>query len=318
MDAPRGVVAVLSDALCLACRSRKHMLPCLLVALIPSSLLLLDPHASVSSHLLGFVARLHALGREHPATPQFYDLLVHLKADAGAATTRVNAARAAASFVGRLAATCAVVHAASAACAGRHLPVRDLLVKMAASWKAPLVTSLYATLLSVGYTVLSMSLVAVPALNTIAAAGYGGPSCRLAVVFAVCVAAAARFLYIYLAMVWTVGVVLAVLEDGCHGGLEALHRAGEVVRGRRAQGFLIAMVLALGDAAVGSGGGGKRRWSGAFACAAQLVLWMFSPMVYTVFYHECKRSHCDGATREVSRHKEVDGDHGTSRAESAV
>ncbi|KAK3121832.1 hypothetical protein QOZ80_8BG0661510 [Eleusine coracana subsp. coracana] len=318
MDAPRGVVAVLSDALCLACRSRKHMLPCLLLALIPSSLLLLDTHVSVSSHLLGFVARLHALGREHPATPQFYDLLVRLKADAVAATSRVDAARAAASFLGRLAATCAVVHAASAACAGRHLPVRDLLVKMAASWRAPLVTSLYATLLSVGYTVLSMSLVAVPAMNTIAAAGYGGPSCRIAICFAVSVAAAARFLYIYLAMVWTVGVVVAVLEDGCHGGLEALHRAGEVVRGRRAQGFLIAMVLALGDAAVGSGGGGRRRWRGAFNCAAQLLLGMFSPMVYTVFYHECKKSQCDGgATREVSRLKAADCDRGTS-AESAV
>jgi hypothetical protein len=97
MDTARGVVTVLGDALCLACRSRKHMLPCLLLALIPSSLLLLDSRVSVYSLLLGFISRMHALGREYPATPQFYDLLVRLKSDAVAAT-HVDAAIVVASY----------------------------------------------------------------------------------------------------------------------------------------------------------------------------------------------------------------------------
>jgi hypothetical protein len=176
------------------------------------------------------------------------------------------------------------------------------------------VTGLCATLLSVGYTVLSLSLIAVPALNTTAAGD--DPPRRLAVFVAVSVAAAARFLYIYLAMVWKVGVVVSVLEDGCHGGLDALYRAGEVVKGRRAQGFLIALVLALGDAVHGFGGSG-RRWRGAFACAAQLLLGLFAPMAYTVLYHECKRRHGDGSPREVSRIKAMDYDHGTT-ADGAV
>jgi hypothetical protein len=88
-------------------------------------------------------------------------------------------------------------------------------------------------------------------------------------------------LYIYLATVWKVGVVVSVLEDGCHGGLDALYLAGEVVRERRAQGFLIALVLALGDALVGFRGSG-RRWRGAFACAAHLLLGLFAPMAYIV------------------------------------
>ncbi|CAO2172974.1 unnamed protein product [Urochloa humidicola] len=96
MDAPRGVVAVLTEALCLARRSKKHMLPCLLLALIPASLqLFCGGHVSAYSHILGFVARLHSLGREHPVTPRFYDLLVRLKSDAGA-LTHANAALAAA------------------------------------------------------------------------------------------------------------------------------------------------------------------------------------------------------------------------------
>jgi hypothetical protein len=190
---------------------------------------------------------MHALGREYPATPQFYDLLVRLKSDAVAAT-HVDVAIVVASYLGRLASTFTAVHAASAAFAGRHLPVRDLLLKLATSWKAPLVTGLCATLLSVGYTVLSLSLIAVPALNTTAAGD--DPPRRLAVFVAVSVAAAARFLYIYLAMVWKVGVVVSVLEDGCHGGLDALYRAGEVVKGRRAT-----PSTALEEAA---GGGGAR------------------------------------------------------------
>jgi hypothetical protein len=310
MDTARGVVAVPGDALCLACRSRKHMLPCLLLALIPSSLLLLDSRVSVYSLLMGFIARMHGLGREYPATPQLYDPLVRLKSDAVAAT-HVDVAIVIASYLGRLASTFVVVHAA---CAGRHLPVRDLLLKLATSWKAPLVTGLYATLLSIGYTVLSVSPIAVPALNT--TAGGDDPTRRLAVFVTVPVAAAARFLYIYLATVWKVGVVVSVLEDGCHGGLDALYLAGEVVRERRAQGFLIALVLALGDALVGFRGSG-RRWRGAFACAAHLLLGLFAPMAYTVFYHECKRSHGDGSPREVLRIKAMYYDHGTT-ADDAV
>ncbi|KAL6661575.1 hypothetical protein ACP70R_000959 [Stipagrostis hirtigluma subsp. patula] len=303
MDTPRGVVAVLREALCLVSRSKKHMLPCLLLALIPSSLLLLGGHVSVYLRVLGFIARLRSLGGVHPNTPQFYDLLVRLKSDAGAAS-HADVALVVASYLGHLASTAAIVHAASAACAGRHLPVRDMLSRLAASWWGPLATSLYATLLSVGYAALSASLIAVPLLDMAAGDG-GGPSLsRLLVVAAAAFATAARLLYVYLAMVWAVGVVVSVVEDGCRG-LEALHMAEEVVRGRRAQGFLIALVLAMGDAAVGFGGS-------VFARAAHLVLKMFAPMVYTVFYHECKRGHGDGAVHELPPHTKVDHDHGAS------
>ncbi|OEL33633.1 hypothetical protein BAE44_0005350 [Dichanthelium oligosanthes] len=308
MDAPRGVAAVLSEALCLARRSKKHMLPCLLLALIPSSLQLVGNHVSVYSLLLGFIARLHSLGRENPVMPRFYDLLLRLKSDADS-LSHVNAALAVTAHLSQFASTVVIVHAASAACAGRHLPVEDLRLKLAASWKGPLVTYLYSTLLSVGYTALSVALIAVPALNMAAA---GGPSSsRLAVVAAAAIAAAARFLYVYLAMVWAVGVVVSVVEDGCRG-LEALHRAGEAVGARRAQGFLIALALAIANAFVGFG---SRGWRGAFACAVHLLLGMFSPVVYTVFYHECKRSsQGDGAPPELSHshHTKADHDHGTS------
>ncbi|CAO2163194.1 unnamed protein product [Urochloa humidicola] len=324
MDAPRGVVAVLTEALCLARRSKKHMLPCLLLALIPASLqLFCGGHVSAYSHILGFVARLHSLGREHPVTPRFYDLLVRLKSDAGA-LTHANAALAAASHLGRFASTVVIVHAASAACAGRHLPVRkDLLPKlsMAAAWKGPLVTYLYSTLLSVGYTALSVALIAIPALNMAAASG-GVAASRLAVVVAAAAAAAARFGYIYLAMVWAVGVVASVVDDdGCRGGgLEALHRAGEAVAARRAQGFLIAVALASADAFVAGIGGGGRGWRDALGCAVRLLLGMFSTVVYTVFYHECKRSHGDGGAllQELSPRTKADLDHGHGASSEGV
>ncbi|KAJ1268666.1 hypothetical protein BS78_07G152100 [Paspalum vaginatum] len=301
MDAPMGVVAVLSEALCLARRSKRHMLPCLLLALIPSSLLLAGSHASVYSLLLGFIARLHSLDRENPVTPRFFDQLIRLKSDA-AALSHANAALAAASHLGHFASTVIVAHAAAAACAGRHLPAKDLLLKLAEScMTGPLETYLYSTLLSAGYTVLSVSLIAVPALNTAA-----GPSPQLAVAAAAATAAAARFLYIYLEMVWAVGVVASVLEDGCRG-LEAMHRAGETVRGRRAQGFLIAVVLAIANAFVGLGRGGPG-WRDALARAAHLLVGMLAPLVYTVFYHECRMGHGDGAPQELPRRMKADHD----------
>ncbi|GAB4849960.1 hypothetical protein Ancab_029260 [Ancistrocladus abbreviatus] len=117
------------------------------------------------------------------------------------------------------------------------------------------------------------------------------------------VAAAAVF-YIYLCAVWTVGLVVCVVEkDGeCSNGLVAILEAEKVMRGRKIQGFLLTLMLALlsipvyvifyltltdDDDELGL----------MVHCAFGLVMGslscifeVFTFVVFTVFYYDCQES----------------------------
>nr|CAD1825580.1 unnamed protein product [Ananas comosus var. bracteatus] len=110
----------------------------------------------------------------------------------------------------------------------------------------------------------------------------------------------ARLFYVYLAMVWMVGLVISIVEEGCYG-LEALDKAKDVTKGKRMQGYLIAIVFLLGDGVLNVGyifemtnGGGShvvnKRGNGLVMFCVYMLLKMFSCMVYSVYYCECKMS----------------------------
>lgn len=94
-----------------------------------------------------------------------------------------------------------------------------------------------------------------------------------------------------------VGLVMSVLEDGCWG-LEALSRAGEVVKGRRLQGFAIATILLVAEGVFTGGYGlgigkslaqGERVGvTGVIVVIVLQLLKVLSMTVYTVFYCECR------------------------------
>ncbi|XP_073106993.1 uncharacterized protein [Elaeis guineensis] len=256
-----GVMGMLREAMYIPSRNKKLMLPVMLVAFLPSSLLSIGNYISIYPLLLNFIINLYLLSSKEPSTPQFYNLLLQIKEDAEV-FVHVDIIFGAASYM------------------------------IKGTWKRPFVTRIYFTLLFVGYTVTSVCLIAILMLNA-----HGS---MVLIVLGALLALLARLLYVYLGMVWMMGLVISVLEDDCYG-MEALEKAGHLVKGRRAQGFLIAVVFLMIDGVLTGGYGfGITRFqsdlvthqaTGLVVLNILLLLKMFSQMVYTVFYYECNKSH---------------------------
>lgn len=87
-------------------------------------------------------------------------------------------------------------------------------------------------------------------------------------------------------------LVVAIEEEGCEG-MEALRRAGELVEGRKVQGFVLAMLLAQLEQAAPAvlGLADAAATAGDFMCASlHLIVKFLSCLVYTKFYQECKKN----------------------------
>ncbi|XP_073012092.1 uncharacterized protein [Typha latifolia] len=286
-----GVVGIFRQALYLPSRNKKLMLPVMLLALLPNSPLLMVNYVSIYPLFLDFIIKLHLLSQNDPGTPQYYDLLVKIKRDAGN-FVNFGTIFATASHAISLFSMMGMIYTSAMVYSGKQLAMGELFMRVGGTWKGPLMTCIYVTLLSVGYTVMSVCLIAAPILNANGSIGLIGVGVLLAV--------ATRLLYVYLAMVWMVGVVISIVEDGGCYGLQALEKAGELVKGRRMQGFLIAIVLLVGDGVLTGGysfglteGHSKvvsKNATGLVMFNIYLLLKMFSQLVCTLFYFECKRT----------------------------
>ena len=105
-------------------------------------------------------------------------------------------------------------------------------------------------------------------------------------------------LYFYLAIVWTLAIVVSILEEKC--GIEALAKAGEIVNGLKLRGFLLkllfgALYYLLLQPLMSTID--NTRSLGARICIALVVVnsicfvKIFSLIAYTIFYYDCKKFH---------------------------
>lgn len=287
-----GVMGILSEALYIPTGNKKLMLPVMLVAFLPSSLLSIGNYISIYPLLLNFIINLYLLSSKEPSTPQFYNLLLQIKEDAEV-FVHVDIIFRAASYMVSFFSMMIIVYSSAMIYSGKQLTPEDLFQRIKGTWKRPFVTRIYFTLLFVGYTVTSVCFIAILMLNA-----YGS---MVLIVLGALLALLARLLYVYLGMVWMMGLVISVLEDDCYG-MEALEKAGHLVKGRRAQGFLIAVTLLIIDGVLTGGYGFgitkvqselvTHQATGLFVLNVLLLLLkIFSQMVYTVFYYECNKSH---------------------------
>ena len=112
-------------------------------------------------------------------------------------------------------------------------------------------------------------------------------------------------LYFYLAVIWTLAIVVSVLEEKC--GIEALGKAGEIVKGLTLKGFLLKLlfralycVLLQLLRMINN-----KQSTGTNICASLVVVnsvcfvMMFSLIAFMVFYHECKKMHGEELVSEI-------------------
>ncbi|KAI4381099.1 hypothetical protein MLD38_007207 [Melastoma candidum] len=165
-----------------------------------------------------------------------------------------------------------------------RVDIRDLAKLTAASWKRPLVTSLYTSIFGIGYNFLEVAILLPLALQR--------------ATFATTVLGlVAGLLYAYLSIIWTVGFVVSALED--RSGITALGEAERLIKGMRIQGYALSLfinvTLMLIIFLVWRLVSFKRPWYNELIVYIVVNLtWlvrMFGVICYTIYYYDCKSSH---------------------------
>ncbi|XP_020699648.1 uncharacterized protein LOC110111915 [Dendrobium catenatum] len=276
-----SIISVLREAIYLPTKNKKLILSSIFLCLFPNSLLLISNYISIYPLLLNFLMKLYLITKEYPTTPQFFDAIIGLRNDAEG-FVKVHVFFVIFSYIVSTISMMMIVHSSLLVYSGKQSSLTDVYLRLKLTWVPVLITCLYSSMLYIGYTVLSICLIAVPML--------GANGSVVSIMVGGLFAMLGRLLSVYLAMIWMVGVVVSVAEESCFG-LEALWRGGEIVKGRRLQGFLIALMLLLADGMFTGGYGfvGAKNATGFILVNVLVLMKMFSYMVYTVFYCECRK-----------------------------
>ncbi|KAK1290383.1 hypothetical protein QJS10_CPB18g00272 [Acorus calamus] len=189
--------------------------------------------------------------------------------------------------------TMAIIHACATP---NSSSLSDIFSSISKRFKGPLITQIYVDILTIGYF-------------HFASFNLSNGSVFFDPLFLV-----AEIVYVYLGMLWTVGFIASVLEDDGCCGLEALGRAGKLIKGRKIQGITIAVVVraiallvslacALVLSIVGLNDDTDERiavWVAIKIGFSSLhcLVGLFAVMAYTGFYFECKKG-CEGEDHVV-------------------
>ncbi|KAL7224582.1 hypothetical protein ACSBR1_025951 [Camellia fascicularis] len=172
---------------------------------------------------------------------------------------------------------------------GKSLSFKDLLSMFFKLFVRPLVTFLQFKL-----TVISYIIVFVLALMfSLAIVGTDHLFTFILINIALCLLTS--IFWIYLSVLWSLAMVISVIEESCYG-IQALRKASRLVKGRRLQGFALNLVFALPMVIVFMVTmmiGDKKS-----QIVMVLVMTVFSSLVmvfqwmsFTVLYFQCKKTH---------------------------
>ncbi|XP_068652644.1 uncharacterized protein [Aristolochia californica] len=182
----------------------------------------------------------------------------------------------------------AAVSASTIGYTKRKFSLMELLLRMKGTWKKPLVTWFYIFLIAIAYGVLTLLLLGIVGATT---------DGRLLPVLFMTVCLLAIFVFVYLAAVWTLALVVSVMEEDCRG-MKAIARAEDLIKGRKVQGFLLKFLLFIAGSAIVLLCGFRvtvlknstgRSVSSIVGLCLIVLLKFFTFIIATVFYHECKK-----------------------------
>ncbi|XP_076904356.1 uncharacterized protein LOC143559767 [Bidens hawaiensis] len=185
----------------------------------------------------------------------------------------------------------ATVSSTSEAYTAKVLGTKDIFLKIKKSWKRPIVTSFYMTLLSLGialFYMISIGITSVLAVNSWAALFFGAITLSIPVC------------YFYVATLWMVSSIVSVLEDD-FSGLKAIGRAAELMKGKRLQASLMMILFAIAYGFVVLMANFLTSYNRSFSAELAIripftnglycLLKLFMFVVFTVYYHEWKTIH---------------------------
>ncbi|PKA58696.1 hypothetical protein AXF42_Ash008983 [Apostasia shenzhenica] len=197
-----------------------------------------------------------------------------------------------ASFIVSSLLTTSIIHMISMVYTEKQPTLQELVCRTKKSWKPTMITILYVAILSLTCGTLLLFLVGGFGLISVTSVAFGAASAVLALM--------ALLLHLYLGMIWATSVAVAVLEEGCQG-LAAVVRAADLIRGRRRQGVLIALLMLVIFCAVGVAhahvlshchpSAMEKIWIEIIHIAVLSVVQLFMLAACTAFYYACKQNH---------------------------
>ncbi|POO03308.1 Transmembrane protein [Trema orientale] len=299
-----GFVRILKESYKIFSKNGKLIPSITLLFLFLSSIFLLSNIFSIKPYITDFVVNLTSMLLT-PSSSDFANLITPMKYDlrifAGIEWLFVFANTAAS----LLFATAAIL-SSSAKYVGKNeylLDLKGLLSWIGKTWKRPFITLFYTTLLDLGYVFFVLAFL-VPFVLTFGHELLGNLS-----VFSISIIALlAALFYLYLAIVWTLAMVVSVLEE--KSGIQALGRAEQLVEGMKIKGFLLKLVFGalyyvlLQLLRITTSG---KKSTATIVCIWLLVVnsvcfvKMFSLTVFTIFYYECKKTHGEEVSETQGR-----------------
>ncbi|BFG20795.1 hypothetical protein CerSpe_070690 [Prunus speciosa] len=253
------------------------------------SILFLSFMLSIKPPITDFALKARLLPAMSPGTPEFAILLRTLKGDLRLFVGLEWIFVIAFCFSSLFFATASILASAVTYC-GKDMSIKELLSRAVKSLKRPFLTWFYITLLRLGYCLFLIAFLV--SLVLIFDLTFTEPSLSSIIILLPVVFEA------YLAVVWNLALIVSVLEEKC--GIEALGKAGQLIKGLRMRGLFLNLLFVALSYPVSHGVHkfGKTVMSSNAARIPLLLLnsiscliIMFKLMAYTVLYHDCKATH---------------------------
>ncbi|KAF5742867.1 hypothetical protein HS088_TW09G00928 [Tripterygium wilfordii] len=281
------VVGILKDAYKIFCKNVKLMLSVALLSLSFNSVIYLSNIFSTTPLISDLFSKQSLLITTTPGSPEFASLLLSIKEDIRI-FVGVEWIFLIINFISAIFITTVIIFASAFTHNGKALSFKELLLKTLKAWKRPLVTWFYVNLLASGFLIIFI-IILIPVFLVMDSPFK--PSI-VSIVLIVLV----TVLYTYLAVVWTLALVVSVLEDKC--GIEALGKAAQLIKGMKLEGFLLNLLFTILNSGLLQG---MRFIPGKHPFIVGLIivnfiglLRMFWLMTYTVLYYDSKKTHGEG------------------------
>ncbi|PWA75663.1 hypothetical protein CTI12_AA240190 [Artemisia annua] len=250
---------------------------------------------SIKPLIVDLILKLFALSSAHPGTPEYTELLVAIRKDTGA-FLGIEAACIVFLFFVNLFAETTVVIIASCYYNGDNLSLKELFTTVLKTWTRPFVTLFYVRLLVLGYISIFFWPFLIPSLILF-------DHSKILITLLIVLAIIFITFNLYLSVVWSLAVVVSVVEDTY--GLSALGKAREVMKGNRVHGFLLnllyMLVLTVIFTVVYKLSPMMPIVVGVIEFILIGVLSMFQFLAYSAFYFECKNDMVNSRGLEYSQ-----------------
>ncbi|CAI9098672.1 OLC1v1035357C1 [Oldenlandia corymbosa var. corymbosa] len=239
-----------------------------------------------------------------PGSEEFTNALARLKEDVGLMFVVEVIVLLAYWIISLLSVTASVsVSAITNSGGSGNLSCKEFALMVIRACKRSLITGFYTTLLGSGYFFFVLTMAAPLFMFSDFGLGYVPSSIIWYAVFA-------YLLYVYLSVVWILSIVVSVIEENTYG-LEALGKASGLIKGKRAQGFILSAAFVVLSVIMFQGFRIIRghNWLkndvlfGLFSVNLSFMIKLFEFVGYTILYFHCKKHHENNPYNKFSQRR---------------